>query len=216
MTASQKFGLGKRLGSDTTPMDFTDPETWKSATALLDSWKGLLTAGLGLLTVIGSIWGAVSGWFRKAYLLLRSKIRLARPLAAAHPEARPLRFVQDARQSIWSSCGKPSKDGPTEGTQVVGEWHVTNLTDRNVVLLKVRLEGYEAADANAFTQGLRERVYARITAIPAGSMGRVMAHLFYFPPIISGTEALIADVIFTDNYEEEHRVPAARFRSIRS
>jgi hypothetical protein len=46
-------------------------------------------------------------------------------------------------------------------------------------------------------------------------MAQVSAQFGFFPAIISGTEPMVTDVIFTDNYEEEHRTPA-RFRFIRA
>src|SRR5262249_622356 len=61
------------------------------------------------------------------------------------PEAnRPLRFVQNEQQSFWG----PSGSGNKPGTQVAGHWHVTNTSDRNLVLLRVRLDGYSSAFSN--------------------------------------------------------------------
>jgi len=44
--------------------------------------------------------------------------------------------------------------------------------------------------------------------VPAQAMTGVAADFFFFPPIMSGTEPLIVDVIFTDNFEDEHRARA--------
>jgi hypothetical protein len=104
--------------------------------------------------------------------------------------------------------------GKEPGTQVSGHWHVTNnLLDRNFVLLRARLDGSGHQAQLVATSGFRDRVYASVTAIPAGKMAQVTATFMCFPPITSGTSPLAVDVIFTDNYEGEHRVPS-RFRYV--
>lgn len=116
--------------------------------------------------------------------------------------ARPLRFVQDEQQSFWG----PSKRGNEEGTQVVGHWFVTNTSDRSVVLLRVRLDGYPSVSSLVVTEGMREnQLYSSTYPIHAHRMARVTANFTFFPSIISGNGPLAADVLFTDNYEDEHR-----------
>jgi hypothetical protein len=122
----------------------------------------------------------------------------AGPLAQPDRD-RPLRFVQNEQQSFWG----PSKRGNELGTQVAGHWHVTNTTDRDVVLLRVRLDGYRSTFSHMATEGIRES--SSTHPIPAHRMRGVSASLTFFPPIVSGTEPLVADVIFIDNYEDEHR-----------
>jgi TIR domain len=117
---------------------------------------------------------------------------------------RPLRFVQNEQQSFWGPC----KRGNEQGTQVAGHWHVTNTSDRDVVLLHVRLDGHTSTFSNVATEGIEDRLYGSTHPIPAHRMGRISANLFYCPPIASGTKPLVADVIFTDNYENEHRARA--------
>src|ERR1700683_2852830 len=183
-------------------MDLFDPQTWKLPAALIDYWKTILVGAIAILSALGSVlkWGLVP--LRRAW----SKL----PQRSHQPDRRPLRFVQDEQQSFWG----PARNGQQDGTQVSGGWHVTNMSDRNVVLLRARLEGHDTIFGHVATEGLRDRLYAQMTPIPAEHMGRVVANLMYFPPIISGNGPLVADVIFTDNYEDEHRVPS-RFRYIR-
>jgi TIR domain len=114
---------------------------------------------------------------------------------------RPLRFVQNEQQSFWA----PSKRGDEPGTQVAGHWHVTNTSDQDVVLLRVRLDGHTSAFGNIATEGMTDGLFSSTHPIPAHRMLRVAANLFYYPAIISGTEPLVVDAIFTDNYEQEHR-----------
>ena len=43
-------------------------------------------------------------------------------------------------------------------------------------------------------------------------MSEVFADFSFFPAICAEREPLVADVIFTDNYGEEHAVPGVRFQ----
>jgi hypothetical protein len=140
-----------------------------------------------------------------------SQIAARSPLA--QPDGnRPLRFVQNEQQSFWAPCSR----GQDPGTQVAGHWHVTNTTDRNIVLLRVRLDGHLSVFSNVLTEGMREdRLYSSTHPIPAHQMGRVSANCMFYPPIISGADPLIVDVIFTDNYENEHRTRST-FRFVRA
>jgi hypothetical protein len=51
------------------------------------------------------------------------------------PLQRPLTFITDRQQSFWSAA----KRGEQEGTQLRGMWSVTNVTDRDYVILDARL-----------------------------------------------------------------------------
>lgn len=185
-------------------MDLSDPDTWKLPAALIEHWKTIL----GGLVVIGGSLGTILRWGLAPLHWLRSKIHLPR-----HSEGieRPLRFVQDERQSFWG----PSARGTEPGTQISGHWLVTNTTDRNILLVGARLDSHGQEAANLATWGFRDQVYSKFTPVPAESIAQVTVSFFCFPPIISGTQRLAVNVIFTDNYEGEHRVPST-FRCIRA
>jgi hypothetical protein len=51
-------------------------------------------------------------------------------------------------------------------------------------------------------------------ALPARRMA-VMIELTFMPAIHVPGKDLIADVIFTDNYGDEHKLPSVRFRRMR-
>jgi hypothetical protein len=115
----------------------------------------------------------------------------------------------------------PAGSGNEQGTQLSGHWHVTNITkpseqageNWDFVLLRVRIEGREHRNACIATSGFRERLYQQFTPIPAGKMAQAHADIMFFPAIANGTEPLHVDVIFTDNYGQEYRVPS-KFRCI--
>jgi|SRR5664279_2862622 len=181
-------------------MDWLDPQLWKKPAELLGYWQTIVVGGGA---VVGVLWGFLI-WGLAPLRRLVSKL-WSRKKA---PVERPLRFVLDDHQSLWS----PAKSGDQHGTQVHGHWHVTNISDLNVVLLHARLEGHEAKFSHVLAlRGDNRRAFARRSPIPANTMSEVAADFTYFPAICSGREPLIADVIFTDNYEEEHRVRSVRF-----
>jgi hypothetical protein len=127
--------------------------------------------------------------------------QIAAGSSLAQPDRnRPLHFVQNEQQSFWGPC----RSGQDPGTQVAGHWHVTNTTDQNIVLLRVRLDGYSSTFSKVATEG-EDRLYASTCPILAHRIAKVTANLMFYPPVVSGKEPLVADLIFTDNYEDEHR-----------
>jgi hypothetical protein len=179
-----------------------DPETWKLPAALIDDWKAIL---VGAVAIIGAL-GSIFRWGLKPVRWVWSKL----PQRSPHPNvSRPLRFVQDEQQSFWGPAGR----GEEQGTQIAGRWHVTNISDQDVILLKARLDGRQTEFGHVATEGLSDRLYGFTYPIHAHRIARVTANLTYFPAIQTGRAPLIADVIFTDNFENEHRV-RSRFRSI--
>jgi hypothetical protein len=182
-------------------MTLFDPTTWELPADLIDHWKTI--TAVATLSAIGTLakWGTVQ-W-------IWSMVRRAR----VKPE-RPLRFVSDERQSCWGRC----RLGDQRGTSVFGQWHVTNISDRNILLLKARLPNYEARFSNVFIEapvdknGVRHPSFA-LYPIPAHQMSEVVADFTFVPSIRDGREPLVSDVIFTDNFEEEHLVRSVRFRA---
>jgi len=79
----------------------------------------------------------------------------------------------------------------------------------------VRLDGHPSVFANVATEGLDDRLYSSTYPVLAHQLARVTANFMFYPPIASGREPLVADVIFTDNFEDEYRV-RSRFRSIQA
>ena len=124
------------------------------------------------------------------------------------PVERPLRFAQEDHQSAWS----PATAGDRHGTQVHGHWHVTNISNRNVVLLRARLDGHGAQFSHvlAVRSDSNRREFGSNNPIPAETMSEVAADFTFFPAICHGREPFVCDVTFTDNYEEEHRVRSVR------
>jgi hypothetical protein len=180
-------------------MEWLNPDTWKPATDLATDWKTLSGVAFGIGTALWRWGGRLWRW-------LVSKLRHEKPAAAPTGDA-PLIFVVEELCTVHGPLGA----GDKTGTRVQGVFDITNDADRNLILLKVRLGNHTAYLPGLV--GVRTKdSYAAKRAIPAHQMSSAMIELTFMPAIHRAGEDLIADVIFTDNYNGEHIVPSVRFR----
>jgi hypothetical protein len=111
-------------------------------------------------------------------------------------------FVNIRQQSFWG----PAKGGEEEGTQLRGIWSVTNVSDRDHYILDARLDehrtNYVVFSIEDPTTGLHSAKHV----IRPKSTTELAANFFFFPPIISESVPLVADVVFTDNFGRQHLV----------
>jgi len=63
---------------------------------------------------------------------------------------------------------------------------------------------------NVFTRAPDREVFGSFPIL-AHRMSEVTADFPFFPSICSGRDPFVADVIFIDNFEVEHRVSSVRF-----
>ena len=186
-------------------MDWFDPETWKVPAALAQHWQTIA----GAIVVIGGALATVLKWGWAPIRWLAAKFR--RKPSPLHE--RPLRFVLNDQRSFWGQAGS----GDQAGTQVYGHWNVTNVSDRDVVILGARLANHSAQTTVVLTKNPvpdRFGVYTFGSRNPilANRMSEITITLFFFPPICDGYDPLTADVIFTDNYEtlgRSHRLTSS-------
>src|SRR5258708_16904327 len=195
-------------------VDWFDPETWKVPAALAEHWQKIAVAFVAIVGAFGTVlkWGgSVLRWGLAPIRWLAAKFRATQERAPSPLDERPLRFVLDNQRSFWGPAGS----GDQVGTQVAGHWDVTNVSDRDVVILGARLANHSAHTTVVVTKNPVGHTFGSRNPIPAHRMSQVMMTLFFSPPISDGYDPLTADVIFTDNYEGQHVVRQARFRPIR-
>src|SRR5262249_18374398 len=115
--------------------------------------------------------------------------------------------------SFWG----PAKRREEEGTQLHTHWHVTNISDRNFLILKARVAGYEAESSHVLVA--REDTLARLifgrNPITAHHVTEMTASFLFLPIIRRDRGFIVADMIFTDNYGDEHLVSAVRVRHVK-
>jgi hypothetical protein len=100
-------------------------------------------------------------------------------------------FVSNDRYCHWSEA----KLNDRSGTFVNGRWHVTNSSESDVMILKARLREYETPFAQTHHHSIQSH-----------RMSEVSVDFTFFPPIGRAPKPIISDVIFTDNFGNEHRV----------
>ena len=116
-------------------MDSLDPELWKRIAAVASSWHAILTSIVFVVGLVGAAikWGP--RWARwvasKFWSAKNSPAESPPPAERSSPAESPLRFVIDEQRSFWG----PVKSGDLPGTQVSGNWHVTNVSDRDIVFI---------------------------------------------------------------------------------
>jgi hypothetical protein len=95
-----------------------------------------------------------------------------------------------------------------------GKWHVTNISNHNFMILKARIQGYEPEFSHVWTRAPDRNVFGLRDPILAKRLSEVSADFAFFPSIGTARDPIIADVIFADNYGDDHRVPSVRFRRV--
>jgi hypothetical protein len=124
-----------------------------------------------------------------------------------------LAFVVDDNQALVSRAISRDQAGERAGSNAVAHFHVTKVSDYDVVLLKARIAGINREYSSVSTAAGRQNQDDSRHAVHAHRMAEVMANFTFFPQAKIRTGALIRDVIFTDNYGNEHRVRAVRFKT---
>jgi hypothetical protein len=160
----------------------------------LAHWGAILTA----IVAIGTPIVAMLGWFKPLLRWFGSLFK-----RKAQPKGISLSFVQSDLHCHWQVARL--NDQP--GTTVHGRWYVTNSSETDVVILKVRLGRHVSRFAQVATRhpDNKRDTFGRYPVL-SHQMSEVTVDLQFYPPIGRGHEPIISDVIFTDNYENEHRV----------
>jgi hypothetical protein len=121
--------------------------------------------------------------------------------------------VVDDNQALISRATSSDQAGERVGSNAVAHFHVTNVSNYDVVLLKARIAGIDCEYSTVSTAAGRQNLHDSRHAVRAHRMAEVMANFTFFPQAKIRNGALIRDVIFTDNYDNEHRVRAVRFKT---
>jgi hypothetical protein len=176
-------------------VDWFDPNTWKLPAELIGDWKTIV----GGLVVIGGFIVSIIKWGLKPLRWLWSRFTVSK----VEQKGTLLSFVPNDQRCLWSVAR--ANDQP--GTHVQGRWHVTNSSERNVMILKARLGKYATRFARVSTHHPEdEREFFGEYPVLSHRMSEVSVDFTFFPPIGRAPEPIISDVIFTDNFGNEHRV----------
>jgi hypothetical protein len=172
----------------------------------MEHFLTFLTSPLGI-GVIGSLiaaaivaalkWG--KDWFRRSWrFVTRYRPRVPRETIRAIPN------VHETWWALGSMNGKPAM-------QVVARWHITNIIDAPVFLLRAFLL-HPRTEAQMVLVGHPDRnVYGRYPIEP-GSTTEGSTDFWIVPPIRKEGEELNATIVLVDQYGNEHKVKGVVFR----
>jgi len=169
----------------------------------LTHWGAILTA----IVAIGTPIVAILGWFKPLLSWFRSRLK-----RKAEQKGITLSFVQNDRHCHWGEARL--NDEP--GTFISGRWDVTNSSNSDVMILKASLAKRTTRSAPVSTRHPEDErsIFGKFT-IPSYGMSEVSVEFPIFPTFGRAPEPIISDVIFTDNFENEYRVPT-KFYHIRA
>jgi hypothetical protein len=151
-----------------------------------------------ILLTIATVGGAIVtiyGWVRTPIRWWRSR------------KKKVLSFALNDLFCFWSV----SKLNDQSVTLVSSRWRVTNNSDRDVRITNVRLSKYAHQSSRLGMRNPEDErnilVYGNFPIAPHQTL-EVEVVFTFFPSIGLAPEPIISDVIFTDNFENQHSVPA--------
>ena len=153
-----------------------------------------------ILLTIAAVGGAIVtiyGWVRTPIRWFQS-----RPKSKVRQKGITLSFVSKDRHCRWS----PARGNDQSGTYIASIWNVTNSSESDVVILKARLSKYETQFVQVSTYNPSVEGFGANYPIHSNQMSEVSVDFIFFPSIGRAPKPIISDVIFTDNYGNEHRV----------
>lgn len=161
----------------------------------------LIGAIAAVVTILGGIFAAVK-WGRSFLLRLLHFVTRFKPKVPRET----IRVLPQIHGCFWgngSVSGKPAM-------QVVGKWHVTNITGDNVLLLgvktlKPRTEGH------VLTRHPRENIFGSYPILP-GETTEVSSDFWIVPPMRKEGEDLRTSVVLIDQYGNEHKIKNVVFK----
>lgn len=136
--------------------------------------------------IVGPLWKWISRYKPK---VPRETIRLV-----PHP--------QTSRWHMGSSKGQPAM-------QVVSNWYVTNITNRDILLLSVRLKK-PAINGSICVRHSHSDYYGRYPILP-GATTEAVADFWITPPLRNVGDDYEADLIFVDQFGNDHKAKGVCF-----
>ncbi len=154
-----------------------------------------------LIAIIGGVYAAFKwgkGLLSKLWrFILRYKPRVPRETVRVLPQ------VYGCFWSEASVSGKPAM-------QVVGQWHVTNITGDPVLLLRTRIAKPET-DGQTFTRHPERGTFGQYPILP-GQTTEVDSNFVIIPPIRKVGEDLKVTLFLTDQYGNDHKIRNVVFK----
>jgi hypothetical protein len=177
-------------------MDWLNPDSWKGPAEPIGDWRTIIGAGVAIVTALGAATKKVRAIAHQLWVTVLNR-------SPTHLRV-DLRFVTDDIGTFWTGVGPL---GSERSAHLRGRWHVTNVSDQHVFLLKFRIRGLATEHHALFAT---ETDAHHHSLIPAGSLLALTADCVSKQPL-EANQPVVTDVIFTDNFGDEHTSKSVRF-----
>ena len=148
-----------------------------------------------IVTILGGVFAAFK-WGRHLFIKIWHFVTRYKP-KVPRESIRVLPQIRGCRWSNGSVSGKPAM-------QVIGRWHVTNITGDNVLLLGAKIKKPKT-EGHALTRHPRESIFGSYPILP-GETTEVCSDFWIIPPMREEGEDFRTTVILTDQYGNEHKI----------
>jgi hypothetical protein len=159
---------------------------------------------IGLLTIIGTVFG----WFGKTWRWAASFFRSKPVTGIIDVPAKTIILVPMSRlNACWWHMGSM---GDQPGMQIVGDLNVTNISKYGVVLMGAKLRKPKAV-GHAIVRAHDSNVYSTKNMIPRGAVSDLRFDFFVRPAICKEGKLFTADVAIIDQFGNEHWLKNIQF-----
>jgi hypothetical protein len=173
-------------------VDWYDPEAWKTTAGAITAVVAAITAGVG----------AIAATTKKGRDLAKRTWSAIRPKSTRAD----LRFVYGDRAMFWGFA----QIGDEQATQLIGTFQATNVSHTDVTLIKFRFRGLQTEHHQLIVGPGTIQPMPR-NLLPRGYMSQVDIHCIARSCRCKPRQPFTADLIFTDNFGDEHKVKKVQF-----
>ena len=164
----------------------------------------LIGAIAAIVTILGGVFAAFK-WGRGFMVGVWRFVTRYKPKVPRET----IRILPQMHGCWWgngSVSGKPAM-------QVVGRWHVTNITGDNVRLLGAKLLKPKT-EGNVLTRHPRENIFGSYPILP-GETTEVTSDFWVIPPVRKEGEDFKTSVVLIDQYGNEHKTKNVIFTGLK-
>ena len=170
----------------------------------LQSAQVAVGIALGLLTILGTIFG----WFGKAWRWVLSLFRQKPSVGLIDVPSKTMILIPVSRQNaLWWHMGSM---GDQPAMQIVGDLNITNISKYDVVVMGAKLRKPKAI-GHALVRSRDSSMYSQKHSIPQGGISDLRFDFFVQPPVSEKDKLFKADVAIIDQFGNEHWLKGLEF-----
>jgi hypothetical protein len=173
----------------------------------LQSAQIAVAVGIGLLTILGTLFG----WFGKVWRWTTSMFKSKPSVGIIDVPAKTMILIPVTRQNaLWWHMGSM---GDQPAMQVVGDLNVTNISKYGVYVMGAKLRKPKAV-GHAFVRAQESDMYGAKNIIPHGGVSDLRFDFFVQPSVREKGETFKADIAIIDQFGNEHWLKGLEFKYV--